>query len=307
MNPIAWLEWIVSWILMGFHDVLAPVLGADSGVTWTLSIVGLVLVIRTALIPLFVRQIRSMRNMQIIQPQIKAIQDKYAGDRERQSQEMMKLYRETKTNPLASCFPIIAQAPIFFALFQVLNGIGRDKPLGVLTEADVTSARAGEFFGVPLHGTFIRAGELLPGTSTLNTHIVTVILIILMSATTFISQRQMIVKNTAPGNPIVQQQKILLYVFPLIFAISGVNFPIGVLLYWFTTNVWSMGQQFWVIRNSPAPGTPAFAAWEARKKRKGQLPTAGSTNAATTTTTTDAAATTVRQQPKRQPRSKRKA
>jgi YidC/Oxa1 family membrane protein insertase len=308
MNPIAWLEWIVSWVLVAFHDLLAPFLGSDSGVTWVLSIVGLVLVIRVLLIPLFVKQIRSMRNMQLIQPQVKEIQKKYAGDRERQSQELMKLYRETKTNPLSSCFPILAQAPIFFALFQVLNGIGRDRAVGVMTDALVDSARAAEFLGVPLHATFIRAGELLPGTPTTRTYIVTVLLIILMSASTFITQKQMIAKNTAPDNPIVQQQKILLYVFPLIFAISGVNFPIGVLLYWLTTNIWSMGQQFWVIRNSPAPGTPAFEAWEQRKskRRRGAKDTPPETPGPTGGGVDTAPERPARQQPRRQPRSKRK-
>ena len=304
MNPITWLEWIVSWILMAVHRLAAPIFGDDSGVTWTLSIVGLVLVIRIALIPLFVKQIRSMRTMQVIQPQMKAIQEKHAGDRQRQSEELMKLYREHKTSPFASCLPILAQAPVFFALFQVLNGIGRGVAKGVLTAADVESARSAEFFGVPFHGTFVRAAELLPGTPTNTTHIVTIILIILMSATTFTSQRQMIVKNTAPGNPIVQQQKILLYVFPIIFAISGVNFPIGVLLYWFTTNVWSMAQQFWVIRNSPSVGTPAYAAWEARRARKGKPTTFSSPSTPTTESTKPAP--TPRQQPKRTSRSKRK-
>ena len=94
-------------------------------------------------------------------------------------------------------------------------------------------------------------------------------MIALMTATTFITQRQLIVKNSAPDNPMVKQQKILLYVFPIIFAVSGINFPIGVLIYWFTTNLWSMGQQFWVIRNNPQPGTPAFEAREARKVGQG--------------------------------------
>jgi YidC/Oxa1 family membrane protein insertase len=89
-----------------------------------------------------------------------------------------------------------------------------------------------------------------------------------MSGTTFLTQRQLIVKNTAPGNPMVRQQKILLYVFPIVFAVGGINFPIGVLIYWFTTNLWTMGQQFWVIRNNPQPGTPAFEALESRKNAK---------------------------------------
>ncbi|MDA2975911.1 MAG: membrane protein insertase YidC, partial [Actinomycetota bacterium] len=118
--PFIWifnrLEDLVSWILITFHDLLTPVFGASSGWSWSLSIIGLVIVIRIALIPLFVKQIRAVRNMQAIQPQIKELQKKYADNREKLGQEMMKLYRETGTNPFSSCLPILLQAPIFFAL-----------------------------------------------------------------------------------------------------------------------------------------------------------------------------------------------
>ena len=265
MNPLIWLENIVSWILVFFHDLTSVPFGKDSGWAWGLAIVALVILIRIILIPLFVKQIKSQRNLQIIQPQVKEIQKKYAGDRERQSQELMKLYKDTGTNPLASCLPILAQAPIFFALFSVLNGLAQSKTRGVLTVELMESARNAKILGAPLYGTLVRRNETIDPTSTLW---VTVLLIILMTATTFITQRQLIVKNTAPGNPMVQQQKILLYVFPVIFAVTGINFPVGVLLYWFTTNVWTMGQQFYVIRNSPQPETPAYAAWMARKAKK---------------------------------------
>lgn len=265
MNPLVWLENIVSWVLVAFHSVASTAFDKDSGWAWGLAIVALVVLIRIILIPLFVKQIKSQRNLQIIQPQVKEIQKKYAGDRERQSQELMKLYKDTGTNPLASCLPILAQAPIFFALFHVLNGLAQSKAYGVLTEELMQSARNAKIFGAPIYGTFTHRDETVNPSTTLW---VTVVLIILMTATTFLTQRQLIVKNTAPGNPMVQQQKILLYVFPVIFAISGINFPVGVLLYWFTTNVWTMGQQFYVIRNSPQPDTPAFAALEARKAKK---------------------------------------
>jgi YidC/Oxa1 family membrane protein insertase len=138
----------------------------------------------------------------------------------------------------------------------------------------------------------------------INTRVVAFILIILMTTTTFLTQRQLIVKNSAPDNPMVRQQKIMLYVFPLMFAIGGINFPIGVLIYWFTTNLWSMGQQFYVIRNSPQPGTPAFEALEARKaaKTKGKAPAIESIE------DPDAASenNTPRVQPKKASRSKRK-
>ena len=268
MNPLVLLEDLVSWVLVTFHTLLSSVFEADSGWAWGLAIVCLVVLIRVLLIPLFVKQIKSQRNMQLIQPQVKEIQKKYAGDRERQSQELMKLYRETGTNPLSSCLPILAQAPIFFALFTVLQKIAKNETVGSITTEVLTSARSANIFGAPLYGTFTHRDETATPSATL---IVTVVLIILMTATTFLTQRQLIVKNTAPDNPMVQQQKVMLYLFPLIFAVSGVNFPVGVLMYWFTTNVWTMGQQFYVIRNSPQPGTPAFEAYEARKaaKKKG--------------------------------------
>lgn len=265
MNPLIWLENIVSWVLVIFHSFTSTFFGEDSGLAWGLAIVLLVILIRVLLIPLFVKQIKSQRNLQIIQPKVKEIQKKFAGDRERQSQELMKLYKDTGTNPLASCLPILAQAPIFFALFTVLNGIAQSKAKGLLTVDLMQSARNAKLFGAPIYGTFMHREETFDPGATL---IVTVILIILMTATTFLTQRQMIVKNTAPGNPMVQQQKILLYVFPVIFAVSGVNFPVGVLLYWFTSNLWTMGQQFYVIRNSPQPDTPAFEALQARKAKK---------------------------------------
>ncbi|HQR78927.1 MAG TPA: membrane protein insertase YidC [Actinomycetota bacterium] len=257
MFIITWLETAVSWILVAFHSLLSPIFGAASGATWGLSIVGLVIVIRTLLIPLFVKQIKAQRNMQILQPKMKEIQEKYAGDRNRQSEEMMKLYRETGTNPLSSCLPILVQAPIFFALFRVLQGMAQNKAVGALTPELVEQGREATIFGVPIYGTFMNADETPNPTAT---RVVTLILIILMSATTFITQRQLIIKNTASDNPIVRQQKLLLYIFPVMFAIGGINFPLGVLIYWLTTNLWSMGQQFWVIHNNPQPGTPAHDA-----------------------------------------------
>jgi YidC/Oxa1 family membrane protein insertase len=299
-NPLSWIEDIVSWILVQFHALFAIPFGYDSGWSWAFAIVGLVVVIRIALIPLFVRQIKSQRNLQIIQPKIKEIQQKYAGDRERQSQEMMALYKDTGTNPLASCLPILAQAPIFFALFRVLNyGVAKQTPYGVMTQAQVDSAYHSTIFGVPMWATFTQASTT---PSVVATHILTAVLIVLMTVTTFTSQRMLIVKNTAKDNPMAQQQKILLYVFPFFFAVTGINFPVGVLIYWLTTNLWSMGQQFWVIRNNPQPGTPAYTAWEERESAKRARKNGGVDPEAPVITITEAQP---RQQPKKQPRSKR--
>jgi YidC/Oxa1 family membrane protein insertase len=234
---------------------------------------------------------------------MKEIQKKYAGDKERQSQEMMKLYRETGTNPLSSCLPILVQAPIFFALFRVLQGMAQNKAVGVLTPELVAQGREASIFGVPIYGTFMNADET-PNPSA--THILTLVLIILMSATTFITQRQLIVKNTAADNPMVKQQKILLYVFPVMFAVGGINFPIGVLIYWLTTNLWSMGQQFWVIRNNPQPGTPAFVAKEKRDAHKAAKKHPPVTQDAAAVPEVVTPPKPTRNQPKRQTRKKRK-
>lgn len=302
LNP---LEVAVSWILVQAHALLSLILKPNAGNTWAFSIVALVIVMRILLIPLFVKQIKAQRNLQLIQPQLKEIQVKYAGDREKQSQELMKLYSETGTNPFSSCLPILAQAPIFFALYTVLQGIAQKFAEGVFTWDQYKSlllvAHDARVFDVPLYATFLNADETPnPG----STRVFAVIMVILMTVTMFITQRQLIVKNIAADNPIVQQQKVLLYVFPLLFAVGGVGFPIGVLVYWLTTNIWSMGQQFYVIRNNPSPGSPAYAAWEERKRKK-QIKK-GLISQDSETEIQNESDTTQRVQPKRKPRSKRK-
>ena len=182
------LYFIVSGVMVRFYDVLSPIFGKDSGVSWSLSIMGLVVLIRIVLIPLFVKQIKSQRALTALQPHMKAIQTKYKDDRQKQSEEMMKLYKEHKTNPLASCFPILAQAPIFFALFTVLNGIAKNNPHGLLKGEYLTSIAQAKFFGASIAESFL-------GTSDSTVKIVTVVLIFIMSATTFTTQRQLMVKG----------------------------------------------------------------------------------------------------------------
>ena len=301
------LEYAVAWLMVGFHRLLSAVgLPEASGVTWALSIVGLVIVIRIILIPLFVKQIKASRGMQLIQPEIQKIQKKYKGktdpeSRQAMTQETMALYKESGTNPLASCLPILLQAPIFFALFRVLNQYVRNsQPIGPLTRHLAEQADNSSLFGATLSSTFMHSTNI-------NTKIITVVLIILMSATTFTTQRQLMMKNmpaAALDNPFAKQQKLLLYVLPLVFAVSGVNFPIGVLLYWLTTNAWSMGQQFYVIRRMPAPGSPAEQAMLERRRKHGKaaaVEVAGDASVAET----EPPAAGQRQQPKRAPRGKR--
>ena len=264
LNP---LYIAVSWVIVTIHKALTPIFGTDSGVSWSLAIIGLVILIRIILIPLFVKQIKSQRALTALQPHMKEIQKKYKDDRQKQSEEMMKLYKEHKTNPLASCFPILAQAPIFFALFTVLNGIGKNPPVrhGVFTQEDVVNAAQAKFFGAPISQTFLSSDIT-------TVKLVTIVLIAFMSLTTFTTQRQLMTKGMpkmdASNNMMLQQQKIMLYAFPVIFAITGVNFPIGVLIYWSTTNLWTWGQQFYVIKRNPTPGSPAYEELHKKRNKK---------------------------------------
>jgi YidC/Oxa1 family membrane protein insertase len=255
---------VVSWIIRTFHVGFDKV-GMDASWSWCLAIVCLVVLIRIALIPLFVKQIKSMRAMQTLQPEIRKIQQRYKGDRERTSQELMKLYKEHNTNPLASCFPILAQAPIFLALYRVLNHVAREQPVGVLTKGDVVNAGHATFLGAHL-------GDKFVGADSTSVKIVTLVMIIGMSLSQFYTQRQLMTKNMPPSametNPFLRQQKVMMYLFPLMFAVFGVNFPVGVLLYWLVSNLWSMGQQMFVIRRMPVVGSKAHEALLERQEKK---------------------------------------
>ena len=315
------LYYVISVVLVGFHTAFSRIFPPESGAAWALSIVGLTIVIRAALIPLFVKQIKSSRNMQLIQPKVKELQKKYGHDRERLAQETMKLYRESGTNPFASCMPILLQMPIFLALFRLLDQASKEVPKGVLTLDQAHQFGRAELFGVPISDTFMRAN------GDVGVMLLAAGLVIAMTITTFLTQRQLMSKNMpadALTGPYAQQQKMLLYVLPVVFGLGGVAFPIGVLLYWTTSNLWTMGQQFYVIRRNPAPGTPAAQAKaerDAAKAAKKGLPAgtegspdgvgggtsggaAGGTSGAVGTAD-DEARPAQRQQPRRQSRAQR--
>ncbi|GGL99681.1 membrane protein insertase YidC [Streptomyces fumigatiscleroticus] len=255
----------VSWVIVQFHTVYGAIFGPDTGWAWGLSIVSLVILIRICLIPLFVKQIKATRAMQTLQPEMKKIQERYKNDRQRQSEEMMKLYKETGTNPLSSCLPILAQSPFFFALYHVLNGIASGDTIGVINKSLLESAQKAHIFGAPLAVKFTSSSDKVEalGSTLTDVRVVTAIMIIAMSASQFFTQRQLMTKNvdTTVKTPFMQQQKMLMYVFPVMFAVFGINFPVGVLVYWLTTNVWTMGQQMYVIHNNPTPGSKAQAAY----------------------------------------------
>lgn len=279
LGTILWpIKWVIELILVAFHSLWDIVgLDPDAGVTWVLSIVGLVIVVRAALIPIFVRQIKNQRRMMEVAPQLKKIQDKYKGkkdqfSREAMSRETMELYKKTGTNPLSSCLPLLLQMPIFFGLFSVLNDAQHDKAgVGVFTQELANSFANAEFLGAPLKATFINAWNAGGPWQVI---VIAVTMIILMTASQFITQLQIVSKNMSPetkASPMFRQQRVLLYLLPLVFAFSGVAFPLGVMFYWLVSNFWTMGQQFLVIRNMPTPGSDAAKNREARLAKKGKL------------------------------------
>ena len=211
--------------------------------------------------------------MQLIQPKVQELQKKYGHDREKLAQETMELYKDSGTNPFASCLPILLQMPIFLALFRHARpGAKNPEPSAASSTPDAQQA-------VPRRG-LRRRQDLrhVPQHRRRRVRILAAVLVIAMTATTFLTQRQLMSKNMpadALSGPYAQQQKMLLYVLPVVFAVGGIAFPVGVLFYWTTSNLWTMGQQFYVIRNNPAPGTPAAKAKEERDRRRPQGVPAG--------------------------------
>lgn len=281
-STLMWpFKWLVELILVFWHWLFTAVgMPATAGATWVLSIIGLVIVVRSALIPLFVRQIKSQRKMMEIAPELRKVQEKYRGkkdqlSREAMSRETMALYKKHGTTPVSSCLPLLVQMPILLGMFYTLSDVKKHAEWGVggvgLLNTELTKQfyDAQLFDVAPLHVNMIDA--INQGQTA--TVIILIILVVLMIASQFITQLQIISKNLSPEaktGQAYQMQKIMLYVLPLAFIFSGVFFPLGVVMYWFTSNLWTMAQQFVVIRNLPTPGSDAAKQREERLARKGK-------------------------------------
>jgi YidC/Oxa1 family membrane protein insertase len=261
---LAPFKWLVSAIMLGFHDGLSAIgLPAASGWTWTLSIIGLVLVIRAALIPVFVKQINAQRRMRLLQPDLKKMQDKYKGktdqlSRQAMAQEQMALYKKHGTNPFSACLPMLIQMPFFFALFQVLAGISSAKVsgqgIGAMSAEQVKQFDESTIFGAPLSASLLH-GSTAGGNQTA-VWVLSIVMILVMTASQFITQKQILARTMSQdtaASPLMAQQKVLLYSLPVVFGVGGIVFPIGVLIYWTTTNLWTMGQQFFVVWDRMGP------------------------------------------------------
>ncbi len=269
----------VAQVLKAIHNGLSTVLDPASGWAWGLSIVLLTVFVRLLLFPLFVKQIKSQRRMQELAPKIKDLQKIHKGDRETLNTEMMKLYKDNNANPISGCLPLLLQLPVFFALFSVIrefkpqsDGTPALPRFGLSAEELAEGGRA-SIFGAPVAAALNSSADFIgtlggqPGT----VRVVAVVMLVLMGATTFWTQRQMMARATTTDPTQQTVQKVLLYVLPLSFAIFGYSFPIGVLLYWLTTNVWSMGQQAYVIKRMPPPVMDGSASTASTRGSTGKV------------------------------------
>jgi len=258
LNP---LNDLVAWVIMRLHSVLGSMFGPDSGWAWGLSIVILVMIIRLCLVPLFVKQVNAQRKMAQHAPQLQELRKKYKNDKQRLNEETMKYYKENGVNPLAGCLPMIPQLIIFFSLFSVLRFIADWKPGHPLeygfTQPVVESAQKATIFGVHLYDKLLFRTAGSPPLS-LHVAIVIVLTVIVSATTTFMTVRQsakrgLMQTNVDPTNPMAQSQKFMQYIVPF-FSLTGLYWQYGLVLYWVTTNLWTLGQQYFMFRNwDPQP------------------------------------------------------
>jgi YidC/Oxa1 family membrane protein insertase len=267
VNPLNPLYYAVAWVIMRIHAGLGALFGPASGWAWALSIVVLVVAMRLLLLPLFIKQMHATRKMTALAPQVAELKKKYKNDKQKLNEATMALYKENGANPLAGCLPIAAQLPVFFALFGVLRAISQDHAKYGLTSAVVASAQHAHIFGVTVADKFLASIKPptlyhISGTSRL----VIILTVVVSATTTFMTVRQstkrgMMPQMTGPAdssNPMASSQKFMAYIVP-VFALSGLYWQYGLVLYWVTTNLWTLGQQHVLFKRFP-PLTPAAGA-----------------------------------------------
>ncbi len=255
-------------ILRFFHDITVGLFGAYA---WAVAIVLLTVAVRLAMLPLAVRQFHSMQAMQKLRPEMKKIQQKYKADRsmmrtdpekyrekrQKQQEELMALYKVHNVNPASSCLPLVAQMPIFVALFSVLRS------------PDVIPELVQAPF--PINATLQQAAS--------QAGVVAIAMLLLMGVTTFVQQKQMMGRQVGMADDQqMQQQKMMLYIMPVFLVFLGFNLPVGVLVYWVTTNLWQMAQQWYMLREvdhtagngagSTGPARPSGSTGQQSGKRR---------------------------------------
>ena len=263
-NPLTPLYDAVAWVIMRLHAGLGAIFGDSSGAAWALSIVILVVLMRLILVPLFIKQMHATRKMTALAPQVAELKKKYKGDKQKLNEETMKLYKENGANPLAGCLPVVAQLPVFFALFGVLRAIAEDQPKYGLTPAVVASAQHAKIFGVVTVADRLLTSIFPPTFSSIGAgpKIVILLTVVVSATTTFMTVRQSMKRGMTPqvdpNNPMASSQKMMQYIVP-VFALSGLYWQYGLVLYWVTTNLWTLGQQYVLFRRFPPPATATAA------------------------------------------------
>ena len=258
LNP---LYDLVGWLIMHIHAVLSVPFGPASGLTWVLVIVVLVVLMRLLLLPLFVKQMHSQRKMIALAPELQALRKRYKNDKQKLQEEMMKLYKENGANPLSGCLPLVAQLPIWFALLNVLRAMSEDKALYGLTPLVVHQANSAKIFGATISSKFLFQHPATAG----NVKVVIGITVVISAITTFLSVRQSMKRGlmqnptAAEDNPMAGAQKYMVYIAPL-FALSGLYWQFGLVLYWMTSNIWQLGQQYFLFKKIPPLETAPAAA-----------------------------------------------
>jgi YidC/Oxa1 family membrane protein insertase len=264
----------VSWVLLRWYQLFTALgMSKTGGLTWALSIIMLVVTARLLLFRFFVKQVHYQRRMQEMQPKIKKLQDKHKGDRAALQREMMALQQAEGFNPISGCLPMFLQIPIFIALFHVLKHMSNSVTLKTgnpklrlygFTETQTLDAAKAKLFNAPLAASLheTSAKILSLGGHVATTRTVTLILVLVSAAATLITQRAVIANQTTPAEgQAAMIQKLMMVGIPVSVVFSGFIFPLGVLLYWFTSNLWTMFQQFYIFKFHPhTPGASVGAA-----------------------------------------------
>src|SRR4051812_29207446 len=270
-----WIYFAISWILLRWH-ALWDFIGIPDGRflgtnwSWVLAIIFLVVTVRVVLFPVFVKQIKSQRAMQALQPKVKALQEKHKGDRETLQKEMMELYKTEKANPLMGCLPMFLQIPVFLGLFHTLRRLNPSNTQTTLygwTTEQFRDATHASLFNAPLASKFGSTADELSALQANSTTVKVIagILVLIMMGTTYATSRQMILKTGWAEDPQQKMiQRLMLYGIPLSLLISGSLFPIGVIIYWVTNNLFTLAQQQWVLRKFPPPQMAGRAGSPAR-------------------------------------------
>jgi YidC/Oxa1 family membrane protein insertase len=304
----------VAWVIVQIHAGLSFIVDSDSGWAWGGSIILLTVLMRLLIFPLFVKQIHASRKMQELNPQVQALRKKYKNDKQRMNQEVMKLYQEAGANPLSGCLPLLVQMPIFISLFNVLNKMANAKEgngsHGISADL-VHSAQHADIFGASISTRFLDAwqGQNVSGI------VVCGIAVLISSTTTYFSVRASMARTPAmdDSNPMASAQKMMVYLAPL-FGLFGLGFPLGVLMYWVTTNSWTLAQTHFIHKRYPltqnGAGQAATDKNGSAAAKTAPTPSGGFLSklrkaAPEPVAEPDATPKVIRQQPVKKPRSKR--